>query len=100
MGIDEFMYYYGAQELNKMLAYEEIDIEEDLDIDKILAQHEEVKGDIIKEFDDGKTVIGNQQLRRRLTPRHQSSVRQTSSSRSPRLQSSRASPPRANTPHS
>lgn len=22
MGIDEFMYYYGAQELNKMLAYE------------------------------------------------------------------------------
>ena len=22
MGIDEFMFYYGAQELNKMLAYE------------------------------------------------------------------------------
>ena len=29
MGIDEFMYYYGAQELNKMLAYEEIDIFDD-----------------------------------------------------------------------
>lgn len=29
MGIDEFMYYYGAQELNKMLAYEEIDLFDD-----------------------------------------------------------------------
>jgi hypothetical protein len=29
MGIDEFMYYYGAQELNKMLAYEEIELDDD-----------------------------------------------------------------------
>lgn len=25
MGIDEFMFYYGAQELNKILAYEDLD---------------------------------------------------------------------------
>lgn len=34
MGIDEFMYYYGAQELNKMLAYE--DFEDEIDLDKLV----------------------------------------------------------------
>ena len=36
MGIDEFMYYYGAQELNKMLVYEGINIDDDIDLDKLI----------------------------------------------------------------
>lgn len=36
MGIDEFMYYYGAQELNKMLAYEDFDAEDEIDLDKLI----------------------------------------------------------------
>lgn len=36
MGIDEFMYYYGAQELNKMLAYEGFDAEDDINLDRII----------------------------------------------------------------
>jgi hypothetical protein len=47
MGIDEFMYYYGAQELNKMLAYEEIDIFDD----------EISLGSISKKEEDKKEII-------------------------------------------
>lgn len=59
MGIDEFMYYYGAQELNKILVYEGFEIDDDIDLDKIIIQ-EEKKRNIITKFDDGKTVIGLQ----------------------------------------
>lgn len=59
MGIDEFMYYYGAQELNKMLAYEDFDAEDEIDLDKLI---------------DGKVnkgvVIGGAQLKKRFSPRH------------------------------
>jgi hypothetical protein len=58
MGIDEFMYYYGAQELNKMLAYEEIDLfDDDLSLGS-REKMEEDKKEIINQFDDGTMVIG------------------------------------------
>ena len=60
MGIDEFMYYYGAQELNKMLAYEEIDLfDDDLSLG-IRGKKEEDKKEIISQFDDGTMVVGVQ----------------------------------------
>jgi hypothetical protein len=60
MGIDEFMYYYGAQELNKMLAYEEIDLfDDDLSLG-IRGKREEDKKEIISQFDDGTMVVGVQ----------------------------------------
>ena len=60
MGIDEFMYYYGAQELNKMLAYEEIDLfEDDLSLGS-RGKKEEDKKEIINQFDDGTMVVGVQ----------------------------------------
>lgn len=33
MSIDEFMFYYGAQELNKMIAYENVEDNEEIDLD-------------------------------------------------------------------
>jgi hypothetical protein len=58
MGIDEFMYYYGAQELNKMLAYEEIDLyDDDLSLGS-RGKMEEDKKEIINQFDDGTMVVG------------------------------------------
>ena len=58
MGIDEFMYYYGAQELNKMLAYEEIDLfDDDLSLGS-RGKIEEDKKEIINQFDDGTMVVG------------------------------------------
>lgn len=36
MDIDQFMYYYGAQELNKMLAYEGFSLDEEMDLEKII----------------------------------------------------------------
>ncbi len=58
MGIDEFMYYYGAQELNKMLAYEEIDLfEDDLSLGS-RGKKEEDKKEIINQFSDGTMVVG------------------------------------------
>ena len=36
MGIDEFMFYYGAQELNKMLAYEDFEGNEELNLDDVV----------------------------------------------------------------
>jgi hypothetical protein len=58
MGIDEFMYYYGAQELNKMLAYEEIDLfDDELSIGS-LGKKEEDKKEIINQFEDGTLVVG------------------------------------------
>lgn len=59
MGIDEFMYYYGAQELNKMLAYEGFSIDEEIDLEKIFLR-DEPKGSVINKFNDGKTVVGSQ----------------------------------------
>ncbi len=56
MDIDEFMYYYGAQELNKMLAYEELDFDNDFSIG-IVSKNKDDKG-IINQFEDGTTVIG------------------------------------------
>eukprot|EP00347_Sterkiella_histriomuscorum_P003315 403364755 len=67
MGIDEFMFYYGAQELNKMLAYEDLD-DEELDLDRVV-DTEFNKSDLIKQFNDGKSVIGGQQFKKRLSPR-------------------------------
>lgn len=58
MGIDEFMYYYGAQELNKMIAYEDIDIFDDEISIGSFGRKEEDKKDIINKFEDGTTVIG------------------------------------------
>lgn len=46
MGIDEFMFYYGAQELNKMLAYEDFEGDEELDLDKVVDV--DGKNDLIK----------------------------------------------------
>lgn len=68
MGIDEFMFYYGAQELNKMLAYEDLDGQEELDLDRIV-DTEYNKSDLIAQFGDGKSVIGAQQFKKRLSPR-------------------------------
>jgi hypothetical protein len=66
MGIDEFMYYYGAQELNKMLAYEEIDLfDDDLSLGS-RGKIEEDKKEIINQFDDGTMVVGVQQIKKRL----------------------------------
>lgn len=60
MGIDEFMYYYGAQELNKMLAYEELDLfDDDLSLGS-RGKKEEDKKEIISQFDDGTMVVGVQ----------------------------------------
>ncbi len=68
MGIDEFMYYYGAPELNKMLAYDELDLDDESAFGCVIKK-EENKQNIIQEFGDGRTVIGSQQLKRRLSPR-------------------------------
>jgi len=66
MGIDEFMYYYGAQELNKMLAYEEIDLfDDDLSLGS-RGKIEEDNKEIINQFDDGTMVVGVQQIKKRL----------------------------------
>ena len=69
MGIDEFMFYYGAQELNKMLAYEDFEGDEELDLDKVVDV--DGKNDLIKQFSDGKSIIGAQQFKKRLSPRPQ-----------------------------
>ncbi len=60
MGIDEFMYYYGAQELNKMLAYEDIDLFDD---EFSIGGHgaskkDEDRKEIINQFEDGTLVVG------------------------------------------
>ena len=68
MGIDEFMFYYGAQELNKMLAYEDFDGDEEIDFDSALDNNNN-NNDIIKQFSDGKTIIGSQQFKKRISPR-------------------------------
>lgn len=57
MSIDEFMFYYGAQELNKMLAYQDNDLSEEIDLNKALDDN---KTDVIRETSDGKGVIGIQ----------------------------------------
>ncbi len=69
MGIDEFMYYYGAQELNKMLAYEEIELDDDSQFG-VIVKREDNKNNLISEFGDGRTVIGGHQLKKRLSPRN------------------------------
>ena len=70
MGIDEFMYYYGAQELNKMLAYEEIDLfDDDLSLGS-RGKIEEDKKEIINQFDDGTMVVADQEATRNLSNRH------------------------------
>lgn len=91
MGIDEFMYYYGAQELNKMLAYE--GIEEDIDLDKLLNQDEEQK--VINKFENGLRVVGSAQVKRRLSPHKESSRHSAQLGSSPRAY---PSPSRAQTP--
>lgn len=57
------MFYYGAQELNKMLAYENFDLNEDdfeeLDLNRVL-RTEDNDQDIIRNLGDGKAVIGLQ----------------------------------------
>lgn len=69
MGIDEFMYYYGAQELNKMLAYEGLDdIVEEINLDQIIRQEKQSNKNIIQKFDDGKVVIGGQKFKQRFSP--------------------------------
>lgn len=67
MGIDEFMFYYGAQELNKMLAYEQCDEEPEVDLDQA-GKHKQ-KSDLIKQNTDGKSIIGIAQMKKRLSPR-------------------------------
>ena len=58
MGIEEFMFYYGAQELNKMLAYQGTgDEDEEIDLDEA-ADGAGKKGDLIKHNQDGKSIIG------------------------------------------
>jgi hypothetical protein len=81
MGIDEFMYYYGAPELNKMLAYDELDLDEDSIFGCVLKK-EENKQNIISEFSDGRTVIGSQLLKKRLSPRQKQSA---DGNKSPRI---------------
>jgi hypothetical protein len=51
-----------------MLAYEGFDIEEEIDLDKIIMQEKENKLNVITRFDDGKVVVGNQKLKHRLSP--------------------------------
>ena len=68
MSIDEFMFYYGAQELNKMIAYEAVDDNEELDLESAL-DGESNKGDLIKHSKEGQSIIGVQQMKKRLSPR-------------------------------
>ena len=76
MSIDEFMFYYGAQELNKMLAYQEDAQEEDINLDQAFENNED--GDVMRTNKDGRGVVGIQQLKKRLSPRPDSH-QQTSS---------------------
>ena len=58
MGIDEFMFYYGAQELNKMLAYEQNNEEkEEVDLENALSGDQK-KEDLIKHGGDSASIIG------------------------------------------
>lgn len=66
MAIDEFMYYYGAQELNKMLAYEEIDLyDDDISLGS-RGKMEDDKNEIINQFDDDTMVVGAHKIKKRL----------------------------------
>lgn len=51
-----------------MLAYEDFEADEELDLDRVV-DTEYNKSDLIKQFGDGKSVIGGQQFKKRLSPR-------------------------------
>lgn len=51
-----------------MLAYEDLDGDEELDLDRVV-DTDYNKSDLIKQFGDGKSVIGAQQFKKRLSPR-------------------------------
>jgi hypothetical protein len=58
MTIDEFMFYYGAQELNKMLAYSDANMDEEEEIDLQKAFENASDKDLIRRTSDGRSVVG------------------------------------------
>lgn len=58
MSIDEFMFYYGAQELNKMLAYQGSE-QDNAEVDLGNVVDDDVnKSDLMKVDDNGRPLIG------------------------------------------
>lgn len=58
-------------------------MDEDIDLEKLVNKEHENRN-IINQFDDGKTVIGGQGLKRRLSPSHNNQFKTSDHSGSPR----------------